>query len=183
VILLALSEENTKWQTWDKITIGLLSIIGIGIREEILFRGIIGNALAFKYAKSVKGLWITVLVSSLVFGFVHMFNMFAGATFSGALIQSLGAFGIGMVSMAIYLRGGNIWLLVLAHAVVDFVGLFKSAFVNTGAGEVDQINNLAVNGPIIVIPLGFVVTFFLFRKSKRQEVFDRMDALCAEKGC
>ena len=35
-------------------------------------------ALAKKYAKSVKGIWITVIVSSLLFGLCHVSNLFFG---------------------------------------------------------------------------------------------------------
>ena len=175
-------EEGTRWESTSNILLGILAMIGIGIREEFQFRGIIGNALALKYMKTTKGLWLTLIVSSLLFGFVHMFNILAGVTLKGAFLQSLGAAGVGLITMAIYLRGGNIWLVALIHAVIDFVGLFDSTFIISEVTETDQMSNLSSIGPLVTIPAGILIAMFLFRKSKRQEVFDHFDALRAKFG-
>ena len=176
-IFTAAIKADTQWESFANFILGILMMIGIGIREEFLFRGIIGNTLALKYLKTTTGLWITLIVSSLLFGFVHMFNVLSGVTLNGAFVQSLGAAGVGLIIMAIYLRGGNIWFVALAHAVVDFAGLFESTFIVSEVTEAEQMSNLSSIGPFILIPTGIVIALFLFRKSKRQEVFDRFDAL------
>ena len=181
-IFLSAIKPDNQWESIGNIILGLLMMIGIGIREEFLFRGIVGNMLALKYVKNTKGLWLTAIVSSLLFGFVHMFNVLSGVALSGAFVQSLGAASIGLIVMSIYLRGGNIWFVALAHAVVDFAGLFESTFVVSEIDEVDQMSNLSAIGPFILIPVSVIVALILFRKSKRQEIFERFDVLRAKFG-
>ena len=182
-IVLHAIKPNSHWESFGNIFLGLLTMIGIGIREEILYRGIIVNILSLKYAKTTKGLWLTTIVSSLLFGFVHMFNMFAGVSLGSAFVQSLGATGLGIAFSAIYLRGGNIWFMALTHAIIDFVGLFESTFVVGEISEVDQMNNLSTISPIVQVLAGVIIAFILFRKSKCQEIFDRFDALRADQDC
>ena len=43
-------DKGAQWQTTPAIFWGILHMIGIGVREEVIFRGIIGNTLALKYA-------------------------------------------------------------------------------------------------------------------------------------
>lgn len=175
--LTAFEKAGAQWQTWDKILLGVLTLIGIGLREELLFRGIIGNALALKYAKSTKGIWLTVAVASIAFGALHFFNVLAGVSVGAVFVQVLGATVAGAVFCAIYLRGGNVWVPIIIHAVVDLVGLFESTFVISAVSDVDQINNLNFSGLLVSIPLELLLIAFLLRKSKRQDILDRFETL------
>lgn len=164
---------DDKLQTMPVILLGLLSMIGIGIREEFIFRGLVMNSLSLKYAGNMKGVWFSLALSGALFGSVHMFNMLYGVTLVPALIQSINAACIGVLFGAIYLRGGNIWFLVLLHALVDSFGFFTSSFLVTETTGIQEINNIDFEG-LIVIPIILLITIFLLRKSKRQELFDRI---------
>ena len=72
------TSDATAWQPWYVIILGVISVISIGIREECIFRATIQGVLAKKYANSVKGIWLTALLSALIFGLIHSFNIFAG---------------------------------------------------------------------------------------------------------
>ena len=74
-------------------------LIAIGYREEILYWGVITNAIARKYANSAKGIWIMGLSSNTLFGAMHMGNILHGASFQSALIQSFSAIGTGAFSV------------------------------------------------------------------------------------
>jgi membrane protease YdiL (CAAX protease family) len=94
----------TEWKSGLEIFSGILTILGIGIREEILYRGVNANAIARKYGNTAKGLWITALCSGALFGAIHLPNVFHGVSFTGALMQSISAFTGGVLFCAIYLR-------------------------------------------------------------------------------
>lgn len=165
---------DDKLQTTPVILLGLLSMIGIGIREEFIFRGLVMNSLSLKYCRNIKGMWFSLVLSGVLFGAIHMFNMLAGVTFTSALVQSISATGVGVLFGAVYLRGGNIWFLVLIHALVDSVGFFSSSFLVTEITGVQEINNINFES-LISIPITVLIAIFLLRKSKRQEIFDRME--------
>ena len=169
---------DTPWKSDLEIFYGILMLIGIGIREEILFRGVITNAIALKYGSSTKGLWITVLSAGAMFGAVHLSNVFTGASFTGALVQVIGCFGGGALLSAIYLRGGSIWVMVLLHSLRDTPGLVDMLFINApesqSASEIISGYNLTA---IPVIAIELLLAAFLLRKSKRKKIFDRIQQL------
>lgn len=171
---------DTPWKSDLELFYGILLLIGIGIREEILFRGVITNAIALKYANSTKGLWITVLSAGAMFGAIHLSNIFSGASFAGALAQAIGCFGGGALMCAIYLRGGSIWVVALLHSLRDAPGLVDTLFIS--APESQSVTEIISGYNLTVIPLvaiELLLAAFLLRKSKRQKIFDRIQQLKA----
>jgi membrane protease YdiL (CAAX protease family) len=152
-------------------------MIGIGIREEVIFRGIIGNALASKYATDKKGLWFAVIVSGLLFGGVHINNIFYGVKLMGLIAQIVSACGAGLLFTAIYLRGGNIWVLMLIHAIVDAGALLESTFTVTTVTKVDEVSSQNPWGAVLIVCLHTFLALFLLRKSKQPAVFARLEQL------
>ena len=133
-MLSLLSNPATDWKSGPEIFLGVLMLIGVGFREEILFRGVITNAIARKYANSKKGLWITVLSAGAMFGAMHIANVFHNVSFEGALLQALSSFGSGVYYCAVYLRSGSIWGVAILHSLLDAAGAADVLFAN-GIGQ------------------------------------------------
>ena len=172
------SNPDMPWKSDLEIFYGILMLIGIGIREEILFRGVITNAIALKYASSTKGLWITVLSAGAMFGAIHLSNVFTGASFTGALVQAIGCFGGGALLCAIYLRGGSIWVVALLHSLRDAPGFVDMLFISApGSQSASEIISGYGLTAIPVIAVDLLLTAFLLRKSKRQKILDRIERL------
>ena len=164
------STPDVAWKPMSMILLGLFSVVGIGIREECIFRATIQNILAKKYANSVKGIWITAIVSAVVFGLIHMTNIIAGVEVLSALVQSFTNIGIGLFFAALYLRSGNIWVLVLIHTLTDTAGLASSVF--TYQNEIAVMSALPLQSIIGgVIFVG--ISAFLLRPSKCEEILER----------
>ena len=94
-----------------------------------------------KYAKDKKGLWFATIVSALIFGGIHFTNIFYGVKLMGLIGQVVSACGSGLLLAAIYLRGGNIWVLMLIHALVDAGALLESTFTVTTVTKVDAVSS------------------------------------------
>ena len=172
------SNPDTLWKSDLEIFYGILMLIGIGIREEILFRGVITNAIARKYGSTTKGLWITVLSAGALFGAVHLSNVFTGASFTGALVQAIGCFGGGALLCAIYLRGGSIWVVALLHSLRDAPGFVDMLFISApGSQSASEIISGYGLTAIPVIAVDLLLAAFLLRKAKRQKIFDRIQQL------
>ena len=168
-----ISNPATQWKSDPEIFLGVLMLIGVGFREEILYRGVITNAIARKYGNSTKGLWITVLSAGAMFGSMHLANVFHNVTFQGSLIQALSAFGTGVFFCAVYLRGGSIWTMALLHTLINSAGAAEVLLTN-GAGDLSSVIDGLGLREVIYIAFDLLLAAFLLRKSKRQKIFDRI---------
>lgn len=168
-VLIAVDESAT-WKPWYLIIFGVFSIICVAIREECIYRATVQNILAKKYLKSTKGIWITAIVSALIFGLIHAFNIFTGVKISAALIQAVTNVGIGLFFAALYLRCGNLWVLITVHTVTDLAGLFPSTFLNKTTTEtLSAIHIQSLFAGVIFV----LIAIFLLRPSKCKEILQR----------
>ena len=110
---------ETNWVSVPVALTGVLYLFGVGFWEELIFRGVIANTLARKYATDTKGMWFAVILSAAIFSAIHLQSLAYGLSLPAMAAQLTGAFGMGLVLAAIYLRGGNLWFLVLLHTIVD----------------------------------------------------------------
>lgn len=172
--------EGVQWQPLPNILAGALFLFGIGVREEVIFRGIITNSLVLKYGNTTKGLFFAVLASAAMFSGIHLQNLFSGVPPMAVMVQLLGAFSLGLVLVAIYVRGGNIWVPIILHAIIDASGVFRSTFTVTAATVLDDIAALNLAGTLRIVLFQIVFALFLLRKSKRAEIFARLEKLRAE---
>lgn len=181
-LIQTLLDPATPWKSGAEILLGVLMLIAVGYREEVFYRGVITNAIARKYADSARGIWITVLSSSALFGAMHMGNVLHGASFQSALIQSFSAIGTGAFFCAVYLRSGSIWGVAWLHTLVNAAGAFEALFTNSGGDLADVVNSLSGYGLVetIITVFDFIIVAFLLRKSKRQRILDRIQKLNEE---
>ena len=78
VLVTNLGNPELTLQPWYMILYSLFSILCVGIREECIYRATVQNIVAKKYANSVKGIWITAIVGAVIFGLMHLGNLFVG---------------------------------------------------------------------------------------------------------
>ena len=88
--------------------------------------------------------------------------------------QVFGCAAIGVLWAAIYLRSGNIWSLIVLHAVTDIVGLAGSNFL-VGSTDIEQMSEtMAFSlGKLITWLLYIAYAIYLLRPSKCEEIFER----------
>lgn len=171
----ALSSDTTQWVSVGGIIVGIIGLIGVGLREESIYRGIVTNVLAEKYCQTSKGVFFTVFLSGLLFGSIHLTNVFVGVNFLSAVVQTCVAAGLGWVLAAIYLRCGNIWALILLHCLTDSASLFYGTFTHA-MNQKDVVNQFGIGNfspLLIMIP----IALFLLRKSKREQIIERFRSL------
>ena len=70
--------------------------------EELLFRGVL-----FRSVEAMAGSWIAIVVSSLVFGLIHLIN--PDATLAGAVYIAIEA---GLLLAALYLVTRRLWMAI-----------------------------------------------------------------------
>ena len=98
----------------------ILLFIFVGIYEELLCRGVIQNEFVERFGKTRKQVLFSILSASLIFGCMHITNVFAGQTLFETIIQIAQATCFGMVFGIIYYRTKNITLNIFLHGFYDF---------------------------------------------------------------
>lgn len=117
--------------------LSLLSMAVIaGVLEEILLRGIF-----FRMVEELLGTWWSVVLSALLFGFLHIWN--PNATVISSLSIALTA---GVVLALLYAITRNLWIVIGMHFAWNFtLGWVYSAPVS--GGEAQGILQSNLDGP------------------------------------
>ena len=96
--------------------------LAIGLFEELAFRGVIFLMFAEKRHTTRKGLFWSLILTSAVFGGVHLVNVLMGAGIGATILQIGYSFLIGAMCSVVLLKTRNIWICVMLHAIYDFCG-------------------------------------------------------------
>lgn len=145
-----------------RVYLFLIECISIGFFEEIIFRGIILMFLLKKMEHAKNGVLISIVLSSAIFGFIHIFNLLSGASFSDTALQIGYSFLVGMLWAVMFLRTGNLWITMLLHATFNFFGqvMFYLGVVN-GRYDIYTI--------VITIASAVIVALYSIRLYKQLE--------------
>jgi len=101
-------------------------LVGVGIYEEVLFRGLLLKLLLKKMGQSKRGIINACLISSAVFGITHISNIISVVRYAEQLSVSVvlpiisqviftSAFGV--LAVALFLRSGTLWVPILLHGI------------------------------------------------------------------
>lgn len=169
-----LGDPEANWNPWYMMVYGVFSIVGVGVREECIYRATIQNILAKKHANSVKGIWITVIIGAIIFGLTHVTNIFFGMDPLAVLAQVVSVIFVGLLFGAVYLRSGNIWVLILIHTLTDVASLASSIFLRN-ISDIEVMNQISWSWKKLIVWFLYVgLTAFLLRPSKCKQICESL---------
>ncbi len=156
----------------------VLSCLFTAVTEELLFRGFLfpailsrlphtpvqGAAADEQAAKTPLGddkhrLLAAVVLSSLLFGLVHLFNLAGGASLPATLLQIGYSTLIGAAAALLLLISGSLWIPVIFHFIYNLGGLFVPTF---GSGRLDPVPVVVSTALLALLAAGYAV-YALFR--------------------
>jgi membrane protease YdiL (CAAX protease family) len=145
----------------------LVNALLVGFSEEVMFRSILLAAL-----RRALGVWPAVILSSAIFGAIHLLNGFVTGDFAGAGVQAVAATMSGVGFAAIMVRTGSVWPGAVLHGLWDF-GLFMMGLSFDGlsdpgsAGDIVADAELGVGAAslLLVLPV-FLFGLWLLRKER-----------------
>jgi len=148
------------------IVLHLLTALSTGWVEEVLFRGVVVTTFLQKWGRSRQGIYLTVLVSSVLFGATHLLNFVLGRKpLLDTATQITFAIFFGVIFAACVLRNLSIWPMILLHAAVDWAGTLDEIAVGGGlrvtVAPMSPDNALA--SILITLPL-FLYGLYILRK-------------------
>lgn len=131
----------------------------VGLSEEWMFRGVLFHGLRSRLA-----VWPAMLLTSGLFGAVHVLNVFVTGRLVEAAVQSVAAFMSGLLLQALLIRTGSIWVPIAYHALWDFGTFVTSATAPPGADQIDLAQGWAWALPIGLVLPNFLCALVLLRK-------------------
>jgi membrane protease YdiL (CAAX protease family) len=127
----------------------------VGWSEEVMFRGVWMRGLHRSF-----GIWAAILGSSLIFGAIHVLNVFLTGDLKGAVIQAAAAFLSGVFLAAIRLRTQSLWTGIVLHWLWD-AGTFLVAAGATATAAAAPTAMGDYGSIVMSIPLFLLGLFFL----------------------
>lgn len=153
------------WHTPSKMLTAKSFEAAVG--EESLVRfGFLGACLYAMRNWKNRVCW-AVIVSSLLFGLMHYFNLF-DQHFDMTTVQAINAFLLGLFLSVVYLYTGQLWLTMLIHFLFDWTA-FTVSGTSTMAGHTNYMDWLTLLIEFIV--LGGITAWMMF--GNRRHVMER----------
>ena len=105
----------------------ILSMFCVGFLEELIFRGLLFQAMAKDGVKSA------IIVSSVTFGIGHIVNLVngSGAELLSNLLQVMYAVAIGFAFVMLYWKTKSLLPCIIVHSVFNALSAFANEAVNT----------------------------------------------------
>jgi|LSQX01.1.fsa_nt_gb membrane protease YdiL (CAAX protease family) len=141
----------------DVLVTALICIL-IGIIEELSLRGVVYSAL------QPYGTSYAVVLSSAVFGLVHLPNMLYNNDIEGTLYQVFFAFGFGLVMAVTRYRTGLLLPQLLVHALWDFNVKVSETSLNIPLADVTNLIS-----EILVVIFGIVLMLTIIKENSQEK--------------
>lgn len=164
--LIQLSDYKVVMPSLYLITILIFDEIFIGIFEEFLFRGIVLNTfLAKMKSDSFTSKIAAIVISSILFGVVHLLNLFDSPNLiNDTIAQVFYSTFIGIFYGALYMRTKNIWVVVFYHIMYNASGEIPIIFFDVPNQAVTDSTVSYALLNILVSSIYMFAGFFIARK-------------------
>lgn len=157
---------------WYLVLLYALQCLFVGIFEETAFRGCVFMLMLEKRSKTRKDIFFSIVFSSLIFGAIHIVNLFVGAGIVPVVLQLGYSFLIGAMCSVALLVTQSLWVPVILHALFNFAGGVIPTFVdNFKIWTVGEIVLTVVVSLIVAIYV--VLLFFKFDLEKMQRIIKK----------
>ena len=146
----------------------LTSCLSVGIFEELFFRIFIFFFALKIFDKRKNKLFISIILTSLIFGFSHLTNLFNPEFHKISVVnQILFAISIGFMLQSIYIRTKSLTFIICLHTLINYFGSYKKHLL---FGEIENIESqysfndfittfisILIFTIIIVLPLSYLL--------------------------
>ena len=154
----------------------LIYCIFIGIVEEFLCRGWLLNEFLERFSSNKKGIILSIIFSSLIFGVIHYGNISDSQNFIQTTVQVVNALVSGIFLALVYYKTKNIWLVVFSHAYWDFSLMLMNHdqlvdCYNEGALSNNAMIMNFLSGIIVIIAY-LILCYWLYRQT---DLYTRKD--------
>lgn len=137
--------------SWQLILLISITMLGVGFSEEILFRGFLMKAIMNKNPKAA------ILLPSIIFGIIHITNLFSGANIIMTILQVIYATFFALMCSMFFYKTNNLIPCMICHSITNITDVFLP-------------NNLSIEDQCIgciafIIPSAFYA-WYLYKTKK-----------------
>ena len=154
--------------------LGLSMALAAGFVEETWFRGL-AVPIGMGYLPKEKRVFTTVLVTSIIFGVIHVGNVFNGARIEVGILQAVATTFAAFFFVAVFLRTGNIFVPIALHAAWDYIAFTTDPTVVNGIMTNEGISLGLMVAVAIEVAFG-CAGFYLIRPA----MHDKIDRIWSE---
>lgn len=162
IIPIVLRGVATNWSAYTVDTIAALLLLGlcVGFAEELISRGA-AVAILRRGGSSER---VVMLLSSAVFGLLHVGNVFAGQSPLTVAVIVVYAFGFGAMMYLALRVTGSIVAAMLLHAATDPITILATGGIDAHGATAGSDGLIAIAGLFNILYIVFaVVAIFLVR--------------------
>ena len=141
-----------------------------GFYEEAMFRGVT-IPIGMRYLKGENRCFKTALVTSLVFGLMHLGNIMEGAGPRISVVQAIATTFCGFLYAAAFLRTGSILVPILMHSVYDYMCFVTDPTLAEGIMINDSISLTVIAALAVDIAAG-IAGLYMIRPAVRDRIED-----------
>ncbi len=125
----------------------IISMLCVGLLEEIIFRGFLFKAMA------KDNLLSAIIVSSVTFGIGHIINLFSGGGESlvASICQVFYAMAAGFLFVVIFYRGGSLIPCIITHSLFNALSCFMNYAILT------PLIDIIISIVLIVLNVGYAL--------------------------
>ena len=129
----------------------ILSMFCVGFLEELIFRGLLFQAMA------KDGVKTAIIVSSVTFGIGHIVNLIngSGAELLPNLLQVMYAVAIGFAFVMIYCRTRSLMPCIIVHSIFNGLSAFANEAVMTPRRQI-------ISGILLAVIAGGYALYLVF---------------------
>lgn len=140
--------------SFSETALYVLSMLGVGFLEEVIFRGLLYRALEKDSER-----W-AIFVSSVTFGIGHIVNLVngSGAGLLPTLCQVVYATAFGFLTVALFRQTKSLWACIFSHAFVNATSVFSADAANGGTAQI--LSSLVLTA----LCLGYAIYLFRIRE-------------------
>jgi membrane protease YdiL (CAAX protease family) len=141
----------------------------VGIFEEFLCRAWLENEFIERFGSTKKGIIISILLSSFVFGAMHITNLlYTTQGVFETIVQVFQAMASGFLFGAIYYKTKNIWSSAFLHGFFDFALMLSSVnLIKDCTNLYPNVTSQVISGVSSLFIMSFYVFAGLFALSRK----------------
>ena len=154
-----LSGEASVHGKWWQLGLLLAECMAVAFFEEMTFRSFVMLTVMEKRRASVRDIFVSIVITSAIFGLVHLVNLFTSSPVA-VILQILYSFLIGAMCSVVLLYTRNIWICIAVHGLFNFMGDIVPSY---GNGKIiwDHIPTIVITAIVGVLAAIFYIAVFL----------------------
>ena len=146
----------------------LLECMMVGFFEEMAFRGVIFLGILKKNPESKVWAFVSIALSSVIFGLVHLVNLLESSP-SAVFLQMGYSALIGAMCAVVLMKTANIWLCVVIHGLYNFAG---AVIPRMGEGVIWDTFTIVLTVVVSLAVVAYMIVLFLKGKTRTtREIF------------